>query len=894
MGKKKQAELSSGPGPQPLSATGVAPPDTETGCHILVVHEVVPHTDRSGTDARLKQILKEVRAQGHRVTFVARNGSDREIYAPALTRLGIQVWAHDAERLRALGIFGPVAWKFEDLLRENTFDAAILSMWFWAGISIPEQYLDDTRRISPQTRIAVLTDDQHGERESQMAKLTGLLSDEERARDYARREIEICRRADCVAAISEDDRIALLAEASELEMGVVPMEAEIPPDAPGFSARSDLLFLGDFDNLANLDGMKWMLEEVWPRVRKRLPGAKLAIAGNKASREIFGAQEGVLPLGQIADLGPVFAEHRVFVSPIRVGTGIKTKNVAALAHGLALVTTNTGAIGMGIANGANALVADTPEELSNAIVRAYTDEKLWEQLSRGGKDLIAKEFSHEGFAAGVRRFIEKIRAISAKPPKPPHEWPCRMVEKRFPGLLQPQAGTNARLLRLTRAIQLADELLEKDHAALALAQLRHVFSFIRGDASHDAILAPLYLCLQQCYAALGDGTRAERCAQEARKCAPAAQSRGASKTKRAESPGKRKKHLLFSVVIPTYNRQATLATCLGALEQQTLDPADFEVIVVDDGSQDSTQEFCSSLKAAYAFHYFRQDNSGAGAARRAGAEKATGEYIVLFNDDTIAAPELLKEHHKMHRQHPREKLAVLGDFRYPEGSEERALSYFLSHTSFLFPQVNLKPGIHAGIEYFVTCNLSVRRDAVLKAGSFDPHFRVAEDSDLGIRLIRMGYRVLYRPQALAVHLHGAFAMPDMIRRARVYGRTQLALFRKYPQLLGDGSGPYGRLDEAAIERMRASVTRRSGEVEAAAEALTKFDEVEFKPYFEISAEQGMGAQHVMELFARAVPDVYFHYLYESFVAAWDEESQRADSAPREAAAEKGERAAQRA
>jgi hypothetical protein len=112
---------------------------------------------------------------GHRITFVARNGADREIYAPALTRLGIQVWAHDAERLRALGIFGPEAWTFEDLLGQNAFDLAILSMWFWADISIPEQYLEDIRRISPQTRIAVLTDDQHGEREMQMAKLTGLL-----------------------------------------------------------------------------------------------------------------------------------------------------------------------------------------------------------------------------------------------------------------------------------------------------------------------------------------------------------------------------------------------------------------------------------------------------------------------------------------------------------------------------------------------------------------------------------------------------------------------------------------------------------------------------------------------------------------------------------------------
>jgi glycosyltransferase involved in cell wall biosynthesis len=399
MGKKKRGAVPTGERNQLRGADMAANPETGQSCNVLIVHEVVPHPDRSGTDTRLMQIVRELRAQGQRITFVARNGADREQYGPALEKLGIELWAHDAERLRALGIFGPVAWKFEDVLGRQRFDLAILSMWFWAGISIPEQYLDDLRRFSPETRIAILTDDQHGERERQMAKLTGLVSDEERARDYARREIEICRRADYVIAISEDDRKALLAEAPELEIGVGPMEAEIPQEVPGFAARTDLLFLGDFDNLANHDAMSWMLEKVWPQVRKRLPGVKFAIVGNKATRGIFGSQEGVVPLGQISDLAPVFAQYRVFVSPIRVGTGIKTKNVAALGHGLALVTTPVGAIGMGLVNEVNALLAESPDDFAGAIVRAHADERLWGQLSRGGREFIAKEFGHAGLAA---------------------------------------------------------------------------------------------------------------------------------------------------------------------------------------------------------------------------------------------------------------------------------------------------------------------------------------------------------------------------------------------------------------------------------------------------------------------------------------------------------------
>ena len=71
----------------------------------------------------------------------------------------------------------------------------------------------------------------------------------------------------------------------------------------------------------------------------------------------------------------------------------------------------------------------------------------------------------------------------------------------------------------------------------------------------------------------------------------------------------------------------------------------------------------------------------------------------------------------------------------------------------------------------------VKREAVLDAGSFDSRFRVAEDSDLGLRLSRKGYYVRYVPEARAIDQHLPFTIPDLIRRAELYGETQLALLR---------------------------------------------------------------------------------------------------------------------
>jgi hypothetical protein len=145
---------------------------TERPLNILVIHEMLPHPDRHGADVQWMQMLRELRAQGHSVVHIARTDVNRERYAAGVEALGIPVYAPDAERMRFLGFDFPVEWTLEQLLRENQFDLAIQFHWFWNGISIPEHYMEEIRRGSPGTFIAVLTDDQQGVREKQMVGLT--------------------------------------------------------------------------------------------------------------------------------------------------------------------------------------------------------------------------------------------------------------------------------------------------------------------------------------------------------------------------------------------------------------------------------------------------------------------------------------------------------------------------------------------------------------------------------------------------------------------------------------------------------------------------------------------------------------------------------------------------
>jgi GT2 family glycosyltransferase/glycosyltransferase involved in cell wall biosynthesis len=882
---------------------------------ILIVHEVLPHPDQNGCDVRLMQILHELLAQGHELTYVARDGVDRERYTLPLEQLGIQVFSHDLERLRRFEFDDPPAWSLEALLKEAQFDLAILFHWFWAPLSLPEQYMDEIRRWSPRTRVGVLSDDQHGVRERRLAELSGLWTNLERARDFGQREFEVYRHADMVLAISEADRQGMLAANPGLEIEILPMIAEGAPSGVEYARRADVLFLGNFTNAVNLEGLEWLLEEVWPRVARSLPEAQLHLAGHRLPQGLAG--ERVVALGYAKDLDALLAQHRVFVSPVRYCTGIQTKVLAALARGLPVVTTPAAAEGLNLQHGRECLVAATPEDFAREIVRAYCDENLWQKLSQGGAGLVKNEFSRERLAAQIRRICERILHLLPKAYDPKHVWSVLRIEREFPDVLTRPVRERT-LSRVQAYCTVAEYLLGEGKPAAALEQLRHVFTVLRGDLPHLGFFARLVLNLDRCYRELGTQEPPADFVREAKACLAPVDPSGCLATSNQGSelgthvggavrqptdcPGQADLRRLkeadvrqqtdqptdgptmgspaiftaadglrttrhrerpdISVIIPTYNRCAALASCLAALEQQSLAKERFEVIVVDDGSTDGTEQLCQGLSMSFPLVYLRQPNAGAGAARKLGSEVARGKYLLLFNDDTLAAPELLAEHLRAQHECAPKKCAVLGDFRYPTEAGKRALTSFLATRPFLFPQVNMQPGFYRESWYFIASNLSVRRAGVLEAGSFDPRFRVAEDTELGARLEQKGYRIRYHPKALAWHDHLIFTIADLIKRARAYAPADLLLFKKHPRLLGSGRGPFGRLDDDWAAKTKDSLDKSRHRVAEFTRAIAHFDTLDFTPLFSIREGEETAAETVMRTFDQIVPQVHWFHLFE--------------------------------
>ncbi len=233
-----------------------------------------------------------------------------------------------------------------------------------------------------------------------------------------------------------------------------------------------------------------------------------------------------------------------------------------------------------------------------------------------------------------------------------------------------------------------------------------------------------------------------------------------------------------SILVPTYGRPAAVRDLLASLARQTLDPARFEVVVVDDGSPEPVA--LAPGDHPFATTLLRQENAGPAAARNRGLEACRGALTLILNDDAVPHPELLREHLDAHAAAPA-RTAVLGSFPFTAEARRHPFVQVLEGSDLLFDFPGLRPGKLHGWTFFWTCNLSLPTDALRAVGGFDAErFRdaIVEDVELGYRLEQQGWKVLYHPEARCEHDH-VLTPEAYFRRHVLLGKNLARMARKY-------------------------------------------------------------------------------------------------------------------
>lgn len=256
-----------------------------------------------------------------------------------------------------------------------------------------------------------------------------------------------------------------------------------------------------------------------------------------------------------------------------------------------------------------------------------------------------------------------------------------------------------------------------------------------------------------------------------------------------------KKSPRFSVVVTTYNRSALLERCLASLLVQEYPREEYEIIVVDDGSEDTTPGLLTGLAREGQIRYVHQNNRGWAIARNTGLSRCTGE-LVLFTDDDCRVPfDWLERYEAAYRQHP-EFAGVAGSIECDAGPN---LAGRIRHQVHLetFDLLNESLGTHhkrpGEVVFCYGANRSFRR-AALSVTAFDENLLYFDDLDLNLQLREQGLRIWYDPAIRVTHFY-APTDRERIRADYRYGLSVVVFERKYPER------PYRRPARGTIRRL---------------------------------------------------------------------------------------------
>ena len=171
------------------------------------------------------------------------------------------------------------------------------------------------------------------------------------------------------------------------------------------SGDKSLIFVGHYPHYPNEDAAVYFCKFIFPLIKNEMPEVTLRLVGSSPTEEIFklSAIEGVEVVGTVLDVNAYLQKAGIFVSPFRIGAGIKGKVLEAMAAGIPVVSTTRGSYGINALNGHNILIADSPDDFAKNVIRIFKEEDLYKKLSRNGRLLTEKEYDWDRIAGQLDR-----------------------------------------------------------------------------------------------------------------------------------------------------------------------------------------------------------------------------------------------------------------------------------------------------------------------------------------------------------------------------------------------------------------------------------------------------------------------------------------------------------
>ena len=190
------------------------------------------------------------------------------------------------------------------------------------------------------------------------------------------------------------------------DIEVIPLGIDLDAysQASAQEKKYDLLFVGNFSHMPNVDGASYFYRSIFQLVKKEFPHLKVVFCGANPSEEILRLSKmdkSILVTGYVDDVREYYVKSKVFIAPIRYGTGMRYKILEAMAMGVPVVTTSVGARGI---DEQSICIADTPQEFADRVIELLNNPQKRQDISEKARITVKECYSWD-------RLIPRYEAI---------------------------------------------------------------------------------------------------------------------------------------------------------------------------------------------------------------------------------------------------------------------------------------------------------------------------------------------------------------------------------------------------------------------------------------------------------------------------------------------------
>ena len=232
------------------------------------------------------------------------------------------------------------------------------------------------------------------------------------ARQLKDHEMGVLHRVDAVAAISDEDAAKFKEYHAELKVKTIPFGvdlADYPVEPYRDGETTEFFHLGSMDWAPNEEGVRWLVENIWPKVVANEPNARLNLAGNRMPEDLMDLElPGLKVKGRVSSARAFMNASDVMVVPLFSAGGMRVKIIEGMALGKAIISTPVGAEGIDHEHGKNIMIAKNHSEFIEHMITLARDPELRNRIGLEGRKLISRCYDNRRIVSDLVDFYKEV------------------------------------------------------------------------------------------------------------------------------------------------------------------------------------------------------------------------------------------------------------------------------------------------------------------------------------------------------------------------------------------------------------------------------------------------------------------------------------------------------